>query len=217
MKRILTIVLSVLVILAGFVACVGGNDDPGSNGGDAGQNAPQDATQTVYEKLNELSSRPYDQILLTVTTTTGGTVLKADYNMTADRVVYAVEQLNELQIDGQFEDTPPPYKRTVNGTAVVKNGEIVKVNEDAVNLPAYREMKGAFHFAAGYLDDLTAESGRMTAGISDVSSFLGTDKTMDHASITVIYNDAAFEEITIHYEVGTTEVVAVYRFENHSS
>ena len=148
MKKIIISILLILAILASFVACDDkGNDQNNENGTDTEQTTPNpEVVKTTYDILNELATQNYSKVKLDISTFTGDVELKASYTLTGSEVSYSVEQLNLLPSDGIIENTSPDYKATLSGSATVENGKITKIDGEAVSIPSYDELKGAFNF-----------------------------------------------------------------------
>jgi len=193
-----------IALLMSFVACDKGNTD--------NEQSPENET-TVYDTLNKLSKQSYNKIKLNITTLTGDIELKANYTLTANKVDYSIEQLNFLPSDGNLENVSPDYKTTIQGSATIENGKVTKLDDEAVNLPEYDELKGAFDFKESYFKNIQTESGKFTADVVNVSAFIGTDKSISDMKIVVEYNDMTFQKVTITYTTSNSSVTTVYGFE----
>ncbi len=172
-----------------------------------------DTEKTVYDVLNGLTKQNYGKIKLNITTVTGDIRLNAQYVLTSGDVSYSVEQLNLLPTDGNFANISPEYKTTLKGTALIENGKITKIDGDAVNIPEYDELKGAFDFKESYFADVKISNGEFSADVTSVSKFIGTDKNISGLKIEVEYNDSAFEKITLTYKTANSTVTTVYEFQ----
>jgi len=204
MKKIIISVILMIALLMSFVACDKGNTD--------NEQSPENET-TVYDTLNKLSKQSYNKIKLNITTLTGDIELKANYTLTANKVDYSIEQLNFLPSDGNLENVSPDYKTTIQGSATIENGKVTKLDDEAVNLPEYDELKGAFDFKESYFKNIQTESGKFTADVVNVSAFIGTDKSISDMKIVVEYNDMTFQKVTITYTTSNSSVTTVYGFE----
>lgn len=215
MKRIILSIFLILAILMTFVAC----DDKGSDQNNGtGSNSEQttsnpEVTKTTYDILNELASKSYSKVKLNISTVTEDIELKASYTLTDSKVTYAVEQLNLLPSDGNIENVSPDYKVTLSGSATVENGKITKADGEAVSIPSYDELKGAFNFTENNFRNVQKENGKITADVISASEFLGIDKAVNDMKITIEYSDAVLQRITITYNKINSSVTTVYEFE----
>ena len=215
MKKLILSIFLILAILMTFVAC----DDKGSNQNngtesDSEQTTPTpEAVKTTYDILNELATQNYSKVKLDISTVTGEVELKASYTLTGSEVSYSVEQLNFLPSDGNIENVSPDYKVILSGSATVENGKITKIDGEAVSIPSYDELKGAFNFAESNFKNVQIENGKITADVVSSSEFLGIDRTINSMKITVEYTDSALQKITITYNTINSAVTTVYEFE----
>ena len=205
MKKIIISIILMLALLMSFVACDKGNTD--------NEQSLENET-TVYDTLNKLSKQSYNKIKLNITTLTGDIELKADYALTASKVEYSIEQLNLLPSDGNLGGVSSNYKTTNQGSATVENGKVTKLDDEAINLPEYDELKGAFDFKESYFKNIQTESGKFTADVVNVSAFIGTDKSISDMKIAAEYSDAAFQKMTITYKTSKSTITFVYVFES---
>ena len=215
MKKIIISILLILAILATFVACDDkGNNQNNKNGTDTEQTTPNpEVVKTTYDILNELATQSYSKVKLDISTVTGDVELKASYTLTGLEVSYSVEQLNLLPSDGNIENVSPDYKVTLSGSATVENGKITKIDDEAISIPSYDELKGAFNFTESNFKNIQIENGKITADVVSSSEFFGTNKTINNMKITVEYTDSALQKITITYNTINSAVTTVYEFE----
>ena len=216
MKKIIISIILMLALLMSFVACDNGdsNGTPSNGNTTPPVTQPSDPEKTVYEVLNGLTNQSYKKIKLDITTLTGDIELKANYTLTANKVDYSIEQLNFLPSDGNLENVSPDYKTTIQGSATIENGKVTKLDDEAVNLPEYDELKGAFDFKESYFKNIQTESGKVTADVVNVSAFIGTDKSISDMKIVAEYSDAAFQKMTITYKTSKSTITFVYVFES---
>ena len=212
MKKIIISIILMLALLMSFVACDNGDSSNRDDTSPATQSS--EAEKTVYDVLNDLTTQSYKKIQLDITTLTGDIELKANYALTENKVEYSIEQLNLLPSDGDLNDVSPDYKTTIQGSATVENGKVTKLDDEAVNLPEYNELKGAFDFKESSFQNIQSENGRFAADVADVSAFVGVDKTISDMKIVVEYSDTAFQKITISYKTSNSTVMTVYVFES---
>ena len=212
MKKIIISIILMLALLMSFVACDNGDSSNRDDTSPATQSSV--AEKTVYDVLNDLTTQSYKKIQLDITTLTGDIELKANYALTENKVEYSIEQLNLLPSDGDLNDVSPDYKTTIQGSATVENGKVTKLDDEAVNLPEYNELKGAFDFKESSFQNIQSENGRFAADVADVSAFVGVDKTISDMKIVVEYSDTAFQKITISYKTSNSTVMTVYVFES---
>jgi hypothetical protein len=205
-----------LALLMSFVACDNGdsNGTPSNGNTTPPVTQPSDPEETVYEVLNDLSNQSYKKIKLDITTLTGDIELNANYTLSANKVDYSIEQLNFLPSDGNLENVSPDYKTTIQGSATIENGKVTKLDDEAVNLPEYDELKGAFDFKESYFKNIQTESGKFTADVVNASAFIGTDKSISDMKIIVEYNDTTFQKVTITYTTSNSSVTTIYGFES---
>lgn len=216
MKKIIISIILMLTLLMSFVACDNGdsNGTPSNGNTTPPVTQPSDPEKTVYEVLNGLTNQSYKKIKLDITTLTGDIELKANYTLTANKVDYSIEQLNFLPSDGNLENVSPDYKTAIQGSAIIENGKVTKLDDEAVNLPEYDELKGAFDFKESYFKNIQTESGKFIADVVNASAFIGTDKSISDMKIIVEYNDTTFQKVTITYTTSNSSVTTVYGFES---
>ena len=221
MKKIL---LSIVLLLAVIVSVVSCNkpqptppaettpaettpDSQQTTGGDT-----QETPKTVWETLQELSQQQYSKVKLNIKTATGDIELNASYTITNNSVTYLVEQLNLLPPDGDLTNVSPNYKTTLSGSATIKNGKVDKVDGEAVTLPSYDELKGAFNFKKSNFKNVKTEKGKLTADVSSVSGFMGVSQNLSNMKIVVTYSDTALQKLEITYNTTNSTVTTVYEF-----
>ena len=212
MKKIIISIILMLALLMSFVACDKGDSLNGDTTSPGTQSSEPE--KTVYDVLNGLTNQSYKKIKLDITTLTGDIELKANYALSANKVDYSIEQLNFLPSDGNLENVSPDYKTTIQGSATIENGKVTKLDDEAVNLPEYDELKGAFDYKESYFKNIQTESGKFTADVVNASAFIGTDKSISDMKIIVEYNDTTFQKVTITYTTSNSSVTTVYGFES---
>ena len=166
----------------------------------------------IYDKLNNFASKSYRNVALEVTNETQGLALKSSFSLKEDSLTYSIEKLNLLPENGEDFGEIPEFKSTVSGTAVIENGNIVKLDGTDVQLPSYDVLTGAFNFeesnfknAKEYVDSFSAE-------VISATAFLGTEADVKNMSVVVEFNSAAFEKITLVYNTDNAKITLVYNF-----
>ena len=158
------------------------------------------------------SKKSYSKVKLDIKTVTGDVELNASYTLTSQKVTYSVEQLNLLPPDGDLTNISPDCKVTLSGTATIKNGKVDKLDGEAVTLPSYNELKGAFNFQQSYFKNVKTEKGKLTADVSSVSGFMGNSQNWSNMKIVVTYSDTALQKLEITYKTTNSTVTTVYEF-----
>ena len=215
MKKLLILLL--LVCLASFSLASCKQESEEEPNTDAGENAPGDsdgqgdAEKTVYDVLKGLSEKERETVKLDVCVRIDDITLNANYVVKKTSVTYSVERLN--LITGDVYDLPDDFKSLLSGTAVVENGATVKVEGDEVSLPEYTELVGKFNYSESCFTDVTASDGRFSASVKSANDFLGVNSDAKNMKITVDYNEAAIEKITLTYDTESAKVTSVYVFE----
>lgn len=217
MKKILLSIVLLFAMIIAMVSCNQPNPEPSpqtttpgsqeTTGGDI-----QETPKTVWEILQELSQKQYSKVELDIQTVTGNVELNANYILTNSNVNYSVEQLNLLPSDGDLTNISPEYKTRLSGTATIKNGKIEKFDGEAVNIPSYDELKGAFNFKESNFKNVKIENGKLTADVISASNFMGTSKNLSNLKIVVAYNDDALQKLEVTYNTTNSTVTTVYEF-----
>lgn len=213
------IVISLVLILA-LLMCLGscdfdrdGEKDNTDETKTEQSSAVSETNKTTFELLNDLSVIEYKKVKLDLTTVTNDVVLRSNYVLTGESVTYSVEQLNMLPADGNVETASPNCKVALKGSAILENGNVIKLDGEAVTLPSYDDLKGHFDFKASNFVNIQEEDGRFTAEVISPSSFLSTDTKIHDMKIEVNYSSSALQKITITYKTTDSTVITEYRFE----
>ncbi len=216
MKKIIISIVLILALLMSFVACGNKDSNETPSDGDSTPSAtqPSEPQKTVYDVLNGFTKQSYKKIQLDITTLTGDIKLEANYTLMANKVEYSIEQLNLLPSDGNLNNISPNYKTTIQGSAIIENGKVTKLDDKAVNLPEYDELKGAFDFKESSFKNIQVDNGKFAADVINASAFIGTDKTISDMKIVVEYSDTSFQKVTITYKTSNSTVTTVYLFES---
>lgn len=233
MKKLLISVILILTLLGCTVACntphPDTEDDPVSSGG-AGESSPfpesnvttdetsepgesEEPLGSVYELLSKLSAQSYSKVNLDITTVTGDITLNAGYILTEKNITYSIERLNMLPTDGTLDNALPDYKKTITGTAVVENGVITSFDGEAVTLPTYDELKGAFHFSESNFQNVIEGEGTFAAHVVSPLDLLGTERELSDMEIYVEYDSTSLRKVTISYKTAGSVVTVRYDFE----
>ena len=217
MKKTLLSIVLLLAMLATFASCYDPEPPIRPVGTTTGSQqttggSPQEKPKTVWQTLQELSKKSYSKVKLDIKTVTGNVELNASYTLTSQKVTYSVEQLNLLPPDGDLTNISPDCKVTLSGTATIKNGKVDKLDGEAVTLPSYNELKGAFNFQQSYFKNVKTEKGKLTADVSSVSGFMGNSQNWSNMKIVVTYSDTALQKLEITYKTTNSTVTTVYEF-----
>ena len=213
MKKIMISVILLLAILTGLSACSKSGKDSSSPSSSNVETQAPEHEQSVCELLNGMTRVTYQKISLHITTRTGDMELEGRYSLTQSKVTYSVERMNLLPEDGNLDGISPDGKSVLEGTATVENGKITKLDGDAVELPTYEELRGAFDFQEDYFKNVESKSGFFSADVVSASSFLGTNKALKDVRLTVEYGASALEKLVITYQTANTTVTTEYVFE----
>ena len=200
-KTLLSIVLIIAMVFCA-VSCNKTETTPPTN----------DESKTVWETLQKLSQKKYDEVILYINTVTGNIELNANYILTNSVVAYSVEKLNTIPSDGDLTDISPEYKTTISGTATIRDGKVNKIDGNSVDIPFYNELSGKFNFQESNFKNIKAEDGKVVADVASVSGFMGTSKNLSNMRIVVTYSDTALQRMEIRYNTANSEVVTVYEF-----
>ena len=167
--------------------------------------------ETVYEKLSRLAKKEYSAVQVNVTTVTEGITLHSSYVTTFGTIQYSVDLLNLL--DSNASVLHEEYKSTLNGTAKVKDGQVVSIDGDAVSLPSYDALKGSFDFKRSYFEGERDKTGEFTATVKSPSELLGVQiDDVSDMKIAVYYDDDAIERIVLTYKTAQSSVTTEYVF-----
>lgn len=214
MKKILISVILMLAIWMSLAACSPSTGDPSTGDSSSGSDTiDTEEKQAICELLNELSRASYKTVRLDITTQTGELELKGEYVLTAKEVTYLVERMNLLPEDGDPEGVSPDAKTVLKGSATIENGTVTKLDGDAVELPDYDALKGAFDFKESYFQNVEKKNGAFYADVVSAGAFLGTDQALNNVKLTVQYNDSALEKMVITYQTANATVTTEYVFE----
>ncbi len=206
MKKIITSMILLLVLLICMTACSGLKDNKPTSGEDS------TVEQTVYEQLDALTDVNYKMVKVRVVTDTDNVQLFAEYVLTQYNVQYSIEQLNKLPSNGDITGVSSEYKSTITGSASVDNGEIILDGEN-ITLPAYDELKGNFNFDESNLKNVIIENNILKADVVSSSAFYGSEVNVENMKITVEYTQTALSKIVITYQTTYSSVTTTYEFE----
>ena len=138
--------------------------------------------------------------------------MNAFYVLTGNDVSYSIDQLNLLPTDNDFSHLDSNYKTTIKGSAIIKDGRVVKLNNDDVNISTFSELRGNFIFNEENFNNVIVENGYFSADVISPSDFWGMKKDVRDMKIVINYNNSALEIITITYKTSNSEVTTVYMF-----
>lgn len=202
MKKTLLSIVLILAVVFCTVSCSKPEPTPPE---------PNDS-ELVWETLQKLSQKQYDEVIVDIQTVTGNIELNANYIVTNSIVAYSVEQLSILSSNGDLTDIAPEYKTTISGTAIIKDGKIDKIDGNAIDIPSYDELKGNFNFQESNFKNIEIEEGKLTAEVASAFGFMGTSKNLSDMRIVVTYSDTALHKLEISYNTTNSTVIIVYEF-----
>ena len=202
MKRIL---LSIVLIIAMLICTASCNKSNSTS-------PIPETSKNVWETLQKLSQKQYDEVKLDIQTVTDDIVLNASYILANSHVTYSIEQLNLLPSNGDLTNALPEYKTTFSGLAIIKDGKVDKIDGDIVDIPSYDELVGNFNFQESSFKNIKAEDGKVTADVASAFGFMGTSKNLSDMRIVVTYSDTALHKLEISYNTTNSTVIIVYEF-----
>ena len=164
----------------------------------------------AYDKLNSMLDASYSQITISIDNTyteeeiTLESVYMLIYSQSEITVQYKVERFAEFTLENPTTDV----KTTYQGTAVIVGGIIsggseVGLTADIADL--------SLEFKEAYFENITLDSGSLTADVKDVSAFLGTELVCTGMKVEAKFSDV-LESITVTYSQSGHEVVYSYIF-----
>ena len=192
-KRILLVSIALVLVLVCLAAC-------GENNG-------------TLNTLNKLLDVNYSKVIIKVNTKMSDVELNGEYVLTFDgdttNVIFSYEELNELG----FEGNNSGFKRTVSGTAVVRDGVVISDNQEADLNTAQLKFTG-LSFKQAYFRKMTATSNDFEADVVSPNGFLGNSQfKATNMHVKVVYYSAAIVQIAITYlSEGGAEVSLTYNF-----
>ena len=202
MKRIL---LSIVLIIAMLICTASCNKSNSTS-------PIPETSENVWETLQKLSQKQYDEVKLDIQTVTDDIVLNASYILANSHVTYSIEQLNLLPSNGDLTNALPEYKTTFSGLAIIKDGKVDKIDGDVVDIPSYDELVGNFNFQESNFKNIEIEEGKLTAEVASVFGFIGTHKNVSNMKIVITYSDIALQKMEITYNTINSMVTTVYEF-----
>ena len=213
MKKIIISIVLLLSLLMCMTACSGSkNPEPTPGGDTTTPTPPSQATETIYDKLDDFADLNYQQIKLTIVTVTDDIQLSANYTLSQSNVSYSVEQLNMLPSNGDLTGISPDYKTTRTGYAKIVDGKVTELDGEEVTLPTYDELKGNFSFAESNFKNVTTQGNSLSADVDSPSSFYGSTVNVQNMKLTVEYTETALSKIVITYQTANSTVTTTYEF-----
>ena len=213
MKKIIISIVLLLSLLMCMTACSGSkNPEPTPGGDTTTPTPPSQATETIYDKLDDFADLNYQQIKLTIVTVTDDIQLSANYTLSQSNVSYSVEQLNMLPSNGNLIGISPDYKTTRTGYAKIVDGKVTELDGEEVTLPTYDELKGNFSFAESNFKNVTTQGNSLSADVDSPSSFYGSTVNVQNMKLTVEYTETALSKIVITYQTANSTVTTTYEF-----
>ena len=218
MKRLIIIFVALSMLLMCMTACSGSGDpepkpdpkpDPIPGGSDTSE------TQSVYDLLRELSEVDHSNIKINIEVATDFVTLCSSYELMENIVFYSIDKLNSLPSDGDLTDMPSSPKTTVEGYALIENGQVVELDGDGnIDIPSYSELRGSFNFNESNFTNVISADGYFEADVISPSSFFGTYVDMSNLKIEVEYTETSLTKATISYNTTNATVQTVYEFIN---
>ncbi len=121
-------------------------------------------------------------------------------------VDYSVERLSKIDLN----DLSKGFKTTVNGTATVRNGEIVFNTGNLTEIPCGL----AFNFSKKYLSEIKTDDTGMKAKVSDVKGFTGGEaESAKDMTVAVDYTRDKLIKIELNYSTDVSDIVVVVEFD----
>ena len=204
MKRILSVLL-LISLFACLVSC-GGKGKPTTTQ----SSAPQ---KTVYETLSELAQKEYSRVCLDIDTTAAQMTLHSRFVFQAEKVSYAVEQMNKLPTDGNLENIPMADKHTVTGELSAQKGQDVFIEDLGIALPSYDRLASSFDFNESYFENAVIQSDSFCADVIAPADFLGISEEITSLGVQISFTASALTCVSLQYQTPSASVVMVYTFE----
>lgn len=160
---------------------------------------PAGADGETCEKLNEMLAADYSEVTLTVRNTFDeDTFLESKYVISyldeGAAVTYSVERFSEI---GDGFDAVADVKKTLSGTAVISDGEVVSVVGDDIGLSASITERG-LDFKESYFADVESGDMYFEATVKDADAFMGTQLDCSGMTVSATFLDL-FYMIRIEY------------------
>lgn len=158
------------------------------------------ACTNEYDALNAMLNADYSKIVITVTDTFDeNTRLQSEYIMCFSEnettVNYTVEKF--AIIGDSFDNLITDVKTVLTGEAVIRDGVIVSVNGDDVNLPALVTKRG-LNFKKRYFENVQLTGLYLEADVKNASGFLGIGLTCSNMKVQATFLKV-FDNICITY------------------
>ena len=170
-----------------------------------------DSTESVFDKLNRLSSKSYEKLEINVITDLDDCALHSEFVITNDQVTYKVERFAEFVVG---DEVPENIIVSKSGTAMLKNGEVTTSNGDHIGFFGQAAVNGKrFHFAESDFIATSISSGSFMASVKKPSEwFLGNDEPIENVTVEVTFNDEVIETILVCYDYSGMPVQNKYQF-----
>ena len=169
-----------------------------------------DKGPSTYDKLNSMLEESYSQISISINNTfldedvTLESVYMLIYSQSQITVQYKVERFAEISLDNPTS----AVKTTYTGTAVIAGDTVTGGSE--VGLTADIAQLNLV-FKEEYFENITLESGSISADVTNVSGFLGTDLTCTEMKVEAEFSNV-LNGITVTYKQSGNEVEYKYVF-----
>lgn len=200
MKKPIFIIAAVCAAAAFFGGCQSCNSEPTDN------------KKGGYEALNDLLALDYSGFKLTVTDTFDAetslkSVYEIEYSANGATVNYSIERFAEISLGTPVSSA----KVTLEGVAVIKDGVVVSVDGDDVNITADAAETG-LNFKEEYFENTQFTGISLKADVKNASGFLGTDIACTEMKVQA-YFPKSLDNIKITYKTdGGNHVEYVYKF-----
>lgn len=179
--------------------------------------------EDVYTKLNKMTEETYDKIDLGISTTYKNYTLNSKFFASVAQngtmVTYSVERLATIEQDenGQYV-MPEEQIATSKGSATIKNGKIVEIAGDKVDIPVESldkiSLKFSEEFFSSALDGIENGKNVFKATVTNPVSFTGNiDFDGKDMTVDIVYGEKKFEKVSINYTSKNGALVkVVYSF-----
>ena len=192
-KRILFVAIALALLLVVLAAC-------GNN------------YQATLDTIDSLLKKDYSVVEINVVTKVSGEELNGKYVFTfkddgSVLVEYEYEEFNGLSFDG---DNSSEYKKTVSGTAVVKDDVVVEGQLDLNTV----QFESKLNFKEAYLKNVTVTANKLDADVSNARAFVGNlNFTGRKMHVKVFFNKSNVSKLFIDYtSANGAEISLEYSF-----
>lgn len=168
--------------------------------------------QADYDKLTSMLDATYSGWTLTVKTSSSNVELENKFVITKEAehttIEYKIEELGLLSMDSDSE-----FKVEHKGSAVVKDGKIVSLNGEEVDVQLEKLETIGLTFKSDYFENVKMTDSAIQADVKDPSGFLGTDISCTDMKLVAGFG-SSFNYIRITYKANGADVEYNYEFGN---